>query len=104
VSGATIANGAAIVETRISEMIHAIEVPSLKPLVARPCIDEHRELNMGRDGKGDVALRRCLHDLEIVPVLAIRGREEAGFENSWNYFDASTASSAGSRLCRIPGR
>lgn len=76
-----IAHDAANVEVRITEIIHAIEVLALNPLIGRPCVDELRELIIGRDAKGYLALYRYFHNPDIVLVLAIRSQLEAGYEN-----------------------
>lgn len=65
---------------RIGEIIHAISVLETNPLLGRPARDETRELIIGRQSRGYVALYRYVHEVDMVFVLAIRSQREAGYE------------------------
>jgi toxin ParE1/3/4 len=64
---------------RLPEIIEALSVLASNPLIGRPARNELRELVIGRRTKGYVALYRCLPDIDVVFVLAIRGQREAGY-------------------------
>lgn len=70
---------AADVAGRIDEIIHAIDVLETNPLIGRPTINNKRELIIGRDTRGYVALYRYLPEIDTVFILAIRSQREAGY-------------------------
>lgn len=63
---------------RIDEIIQAISVLETNPLLGRPARSETRELVIGRQSRGYVALYRYVAAVDIVFVLAIRRQREAG--------------------------
>lgn len=65
---------------RIGEIIQAIAVLEQNPLIGRLAIDEKRELVIGRQARGYVALYRYIEEIDTIFVLAIRGQQEAGYE------------------------
>jgi toxin ParE1/3/4 len=66
-------------EERVGQIISALDVLADNPLIGRPCADGQRELLIGRDTRGYVALYRHLPVLDIALVLAIRAQREAGY-------------------------
>lgn len=67
--------------SRIGAIITAIDVLETNPLLGRPTADGNRELVIGRDARGYVALYRYITELDTVFVLAIRGQREAGYRD-----------------------
>jgi toxin ParE1/3/4 len=68
-------------QARIHEIIEGISVLEHHPLMGRPGPEDLRELIIGRDARGYVALYRYLADLDIVFVLALRSQREAGYRH-----------------------
>lgn len=64
---------------RIKEIIHAIDVLEHNPLIGRPEGNGKRELVIGRDARGYVALYSYIAEVDTVFVLAIRSQKEAGY-------------------------
>lgn len=64
---------------RISEIIAAFDVLEHNPMIGRPAINDKRELVIGRDSHGYVALYRYLMEVDTVFILAVRSQQEAGF-------------------------
>jgi len=64
---------------RIREIIQAIAVLEHNPLIGRPVDDGKRELVIGRDARGYVALYRYIAEIDTVFILALRGQREAGY-------------------------
>ncbi len=64
--------------TRVEEILLAIDVLEQNPLMGHPVGSDRRELIMGRDASGYVALYRYIPQIEVVFVLAIRNQREAG--------------------------
>jgi toxin ParE1/3/4 len=64
---------------RIDEIIQAISVLELNPLIGRPVHGDKRELVIGRRTRGYVALYRYVVEIDTVFVLALRGQKEAGY-------------------------
>jgi plasmid stabilization system protein ParE len=64
---------------RISEIVQAIQVLTHSPLIGRPVKDGSRELVIGRDSRGYVALYRFVANIDTVFALAIRSQREAGY-------------------------
>jgi hypothetical protein len=48
-------------------------------MIGRPVDDDKRELVIGRDARGFVALYRYLAEIDTVFILALRGQREAGY-------------------------
>lgn len=65
---------------RIEEAIQAINVLATNPLLGRPARNDTRELIIGRESRGYVALYRYVAEIDTVFVLAIRRRREAGYK------------------------
>lgn len=66
-------------ESRIDEIIAALDVLRQNPLIGRPVADGRRELVIGRDARGYLALYRYEVLMDMVFVLAIRSQREAGY-------------------------
>ena len=64
---------------RLHEIIQAIAVLEHNPMIGRPVDDDKRELVIGRDSRGYVALYRYIAEIDTVFVLALRGQREAGY-------------------------
>ena len=70
------------IEARIEQIITALDVLADNPLIGRPAGDELRELIIGRDTRGYIALYHYLPVIDTVLVLAIRAQREAGYARS----------------------
>ena len=66
-------------QTRADEIVGALDVLAGNPLIGRPAGDEHRELLIGRDSRGYVALYRYIAVIDTALVLAIRAQREGGY-------------------------
>lgn len=66
-------------ERRILEIVAALDVLENNPLIGRPTNDDMRELVIGRDARGYVALYRYIPEIDTAFVLAIRSQREAGY-------------------------
>ena len=64
--------------TRIDEIIQAINVLAVNPLIGRPVGENMNELVIGHDAHGYVALYRYVAAVDTVFVLAIRSQREGG--------------------------
>lgn len=64
---------------RAEEIISALDVLETNPLIGRPAGDDRRELLIGRDSRGYVALYRYLPVIDSAVVLAIRAQREGGY-------------------------
>ena len=69
------------IPSRIDEIIQAISVLELNPLIGRPVNGDKRELTIGRRSRGYVALYRYMTEIDTVFVLSLRGQREAGYSN-----------------------
>ena len=67
---------------RPQEIIQAIDVLAHNPLIGRPASDGKRELVIGRQSSGYVALYRYVEEIDTVFVLALRRQREAGYRDS----------------------
>lgn len=65
---------------RIAEIVQAIEVLGHSPQIGRKARGGKRELVIGRESRGYVALYRYVPDIDTVFVLAIRSQRESGFK------------------------
>ncbi len=65
-------------DARGTEIISALDVLADNPMIGRPAGDDRRELLIGRDARGHVALYRHLPVIDTVLVLAIRAQREGG--------------------------
>lgn len=66
-------------DARVRAIIDAVDVLQSNPRIGRPAGEALRELVIGHDARGYVALYRYLPELEIVLVLAVRSQREAGY-------------------------
>jgi plasmid stabilization system protein ParE len=66
-------------ESRVEDILRAIDVLERNPLIGRPTANGLRELVIGRHSRGYVALYRFAAELDTVFVLAIRSQKEAGY-------------------------
>jgi len=64
---------------RLHEIIQAIAVLEQNPVIGRPVDDDKRELVIGRDARGYIALYRYLAEIDTVFILALRGQRETGY-------------------------
>ena len=69
------ADGAA----RMTEILHAIDVLAHNPLIGRPVANGKRELVMGRNTRGFLALYQYVNEIDTVFVLAVGSQREAGY-------------------------
>lgn len=67
------------ITTRVDDILRAIDVLASNPLIGRPTATLMRELVIGRDAGGYVALYRYIDGLDTVLVLALRAQREAGY-------------------------
>ena len=63
---------------RIDEIIQAIQLLTHSPLIGRPVLGGKRELVIGRDSRGFVALYLFVPSIGTVFILAIRSQRESG--------------------------
>lgn len=66
-------------EARGEQIISALDVLADNPLIGRPAGEDRRELVIGRDARGYIALYRYVALLDTVFVVAIRAQREAGY-------------------------
>ena len=64
---------------RIDEIVPALQVLTHSPLIGRSVRGGKRELVIGRDSRGYVALYRFDARIDTVFVLAIRSQRERGY-------------------------
>jgi plasmid stabilization system protein ParE len=62
---------------RTGDIVAAIQVLTHSPLIGRKVKGGKRELVIGQGSRGCVALYRCVSDIDVVFVLAIRGQRES---------------------------
>lgn len=65
--------------TRIQQIISAIGALQDNPLIGRSVANAKRELIIGRDARGYVALYSYITAIDTVFVLAVRSQREAGY-------------------------
>ncbi len=65
--------------SRMAEIIQAIAVLERNPLIGRPAIEGKRELVIGKQARGYIALYRYIEEIDTIFILAIRGQQEAGY-------------------------
>ncbi len=66
---------------RIGEIVQALQLLTHSPFIGRPARGGRRELVIGRESRGYVALYRFVAAIDTVFVLAIRGQREAGYQH-----------------------
>jgi len=64
---------------RLGELVSASDVLADNPLIGCPTRDDMRELVIGRDSRGYIALYRYVAAVDTVFVLAIRAQREGGY-------------------------
>jgi toxin ParE1/3/4 len=64
---------------RSDEIVQAIQILTHSPLIGRPVKGGKRELVIGRDSHGYVALYRFVASIDTVFVLAIRSQRELSY-------------------------
>ena len=67
---------------RIAQIMSAIDVLAHSPHIGRKAKGGKRELVIGRESRGYVALYRYVEELDTVFVLALRAQREAGYKRS----------------------
>jgi toxin ParE1/3/4 len=65
---------------RVGEIVQAVQILASSPLIGRPVRGSKRELVIGHDSHGYVALYRYVADIDTVFVLAVRSRRESGYK------------------------
>ena len=65
---------------RIREIVDAVQILVHSPLIGRRVKNGKRELVIGQDSRGYVALYRYVTDIDTVFVLAFRSQRESGFK------------------------
>jgi plasmid stabilization system protein ParE len=63
---------------RMGEIIAALDVLEMNPLIGRPVANGKRELVIGSRSRGYLALNRYVPEMDLVFVLAVRSQREAG--------------------------
>jgi len=66
---------------RIAAIVPAIQILAHSPLIGRPVQGGKRELVIGRDSRGYIALYRFVAGIDTVFVLAIRSQRESGYKH-----------------------
>lgn len=66
-------------EQRIDGIVRAIDVLADNPLIGRALDGDLRELIVGRDARGYVALYRYLAEFDTILILAVRAQREVGY-------------------------
>lgn len=64
---------------RVNNIAPGIEALAHNPLIGRLAPGGNRELVIGRDASGYIALYRYIAEMDTVFVLAVRAQKEAGF-------------------------
>ncbi len=66
-------------DQRLLEIVAALDILEINPLIGRPTANDLRELVIGRGSRGYVALYRYVSEIDTVFILAIRSQREAGY-------------------------
>jgi toxin ParE1/3/4 len=69
------------IPARIDEIVQAIQILTHSPLIGRPVKDGKRELVIGRNSRGYVALYRFVASIDTVFVLAVRSQREVAYKH-----------------------
>lgn len=64
---------------RVADILIAIDVLGGNPHMGRLAGDGRRELVIGRETRGYLALYRFIAEIDTIFVMAIRGQREAGY-------------------------
>jgi plasmid stabilization system protein ParE len=67
---------------RVAEISQALQILAHSPLIGRKAKGGKRELVIGKEPRGYVALYRYVSDIDTVFVLAIRSQRESGYGRS----------------------
>ena len=73
--------GVADIEARIAQIAEACAVLASHPMIGRRVDGHTRELVIGKDARGYIALYEYLAEQDRVNVLAVRSQKEAGFSH-----------------------
>jgi toxin ParE1/3/4 len=65
---------------RIAEIVEALQILAHSPLIGRKVKGGKRELVIGQDSHGYIALYRFVSDIDTVFALALRGQRESGYK------------------------
>jgi plasmid stabilization system protein ParE len=65
---------------RIDEIVQAIQLLTHSSLIGRPVGEGKRELIIGRDSRGFVALYRYIPSIDTVFILAIRSQRASDYK------------------------
>jgi plasmid stabilization system protein ParE len=65
---------------RVAEIVQAPQILTHSPLIGRPVRGCKRELVIGRESRGYVALYRFVARRDLVFVLALRSQRESGYK------------------------
>ena len=68
--------------SRLDEILLGISVLEHNPMIGHSVQAGIRELIIGRQSRGYVALYRYILEIDTVLVLAIRGQREAGYQRA----------------------
>jgi len=66
---------------RIDEIVQAVQILEHSPLIGRPVRGGKRELVIGRESRGYVALYRFVAGIDTIFVLAVRSQRESGYKH-----------------------
>jgi plasmid stabilization system protein ParE len=67
---------------RVHQIIAAFDVLEANPQIGRLEAGDKRELIIGRDSRGDIALYRYVEEIDTVFMLALRSQREAGYRGN----------------------
>jgi plasmid stabilization system protein ParE len=67
---------------RIDELPRGLQVLTHSPLIGRPVKGGKRELVIGQDSRGYIALYWFLASVDMVFILAIRSQRERGYRRN----------------------
>lgn len=73
------AHDAADIDVRLGEIVDALQLLGLHPLIGRPAGGPWRELVIGKGSRGYVALYLYDELDDVVSVMALRAQREAGY-------------------------
>ena len=65
---------------RVGEIVQAIQILAVSPSMGRPVKGGKRELVIGKESRGYVALYRYIAHIDTVFILAVRGQREGGYK------------------------
>lgn len=72
------------IPARIAEITQALQILAHSPLIGRKVKGGKRELVIGQDARGYIALYRFVTDIDTVFVLAVRNQRESGYKKVRN--------------------